>query len=642
MNPSAPPQTASDPQRLPPFKRLFFLVLLLTLVRGLLYLAVLPPWQHYDEPTHFEYARLIAELRRLPTADDYDLEMRREIAASMKAFGYYRQLGEPVINLWSEQPPYIGLPELSHPPSYYVLQALPQWLASHQSVETQLYLARLVSILFYLLIVASAHGLVTELLPGRPGFALAVAAFVALLPPFTDLMTAVNNDVAAVAAVTLLLWASVRLLRRGLTWQRAVAVVTLAGACLAIKNTASAAALAALLALGIGLVPASKRRWLGWGAFLLLPVALLLTCTWGRHAAFWYSEKPTAAANRIQGEGLLGESALALSATGDPYPQRVFQELEREAGQRLRGQPVTLGAWLKTPSAAEATVVLRLHDGQSAQTSEVRVTGDWQFHALTATIGADAPGVAAHVILSGGADPHTVVAVDGLVLAAGEGAIDQEPVFADEEGRSGQWGGEPFVNLLRNPSAEKGGPGLRRWIGDKQVYRQPLAWIVTSLLDGRRTAWVYGRELLVLHNSFWGRLSWGHLSLPDPIFYGLLVVTALACVGCLRALARQVRAANGDSSWKWAAWGVLGAVWLAAWGSAVLRIHPMILTRNFMWPMARYAAAAIVPTAAFLCVGLYTLTPRRWRRWSGVAGLGGMVTLDALVLLTVLIPFYYG
>lgn len=617
-------------------------MLLLTLVRGILYLAVLPPWQHYDEPTHLEYVRLIAERGRLPAAGDYDLEMRREIAASMKAFGYYKQLGEPVINLWSEQPPYIGLSELGHPPLYYALQALPQGLAAHQSVETQLYLARCVSILLYLLIVAAAYGLVTELLPGRPGFAPAVATFIALLPPFTDLMTAVNNDVAAVAAVTLLLWASVRLLRRGVTAKRVVAVLALAGVCFATKNTAVAAALAALLAVAVGLAPASWRRWLGWGACLLVPIALLTTLTWGQQAAHWYSEKPTSAAHRIEGEGLLGESALALSASGDPYPQRVFQELEIEEGHRLRGQPVTLGAWLKTPSGAGATVTLWLHDGLAVHSADVQVTGDWQFHALTTTIGRDAPGVAAYVILAGSSDPEAVVAVDGLVLVAGERAVSQAPVFLDDQGLSGKWGDEPFVNLLRNPSAEQAGLGLRRWIGEKEIYRQPLAWILASVLDWQRTAWVYGQELLLLHNSFWGRLSWGHLSLPEPLFYGLLGITALAVLGCVRALGRRVRAAGDGSSWEWAAWGVMGAVWLAAWGSAVLRIHPMLLTRNFLWPMARYAATAIAPTAAFLCVGLYALIPRQWRRWSGLAGLAGMVTLDALVLLTVLIPFYYG
>jgi len=33
-------------------------ILVLALANGLLYLVLVPPWQHYDEPTHFEYAWL--------------------------------------------------------------------------------------------------------------------------------------------------------------------------------------------------------------------------------------------------------------------------------------------------------------------------------------------------------------------------------------------------------------------------------------------------------------------------------------------------------------------------------------------------------------------------------------------------------
>ena len=68
-------------------RRLFLLLLLLTLVRGIIYASVAPPWQHHNEPTHFEYASLIVKRRALPQSGDYDLEMRREIAASMKAAG---------------------------------------------------------------------------------------------------------------------------------------------------------------------------------------------------------------------------------------------------------------------------------------------------------------------------------------------------------------------------------------------------------------------------------------------------------------------------------------------------------------------------------------------------------------------------
>ncbi|HEY80691.1 MAG TPA: hypothetical protein G4O05_06380, partial [Caldilineae bacterium] len=51
------------------------LILLLALLNGLLYLFLVPPWQHYDEPGHFEYAWLIADRGRLPQAGDYDPAM---------------------------------------------------------------------------------------------------------------------------------------------------------------------------------------------------------------------------------------------------------------------------------------------------------------------------------------------------------------------------------------------------------------------------------------------------------------------------------------------------------------------------------------------------------------------------------------
>jgi hypothetical protein len=41
-------------------------VLLIALIAGLFYTYFIPPWQHYDEPTQFEYAWLIANRPGLP------------------------------------------------------------------------------------------------------------------------------------------------------------------------------------------------------------------------------------------------------------------------------------------------------------------------------------------------------------------------------------------------------------------------------------------------------------------------------------------------------------------------------------------------------------------------------------------------
>ena len=46
---------------------------------------------------------------------------------------------------------------------------------------------------------------------------------------------------------------------------------------------------------------------------------------------------------------------------------------------------------------------------------------------------------------------------DGFVLLEGEYPLDSEPVFSREDGSRGEWGGQAFDNLLRNPSAESAG-----------------------------------------------------------------------------------------------------------------------------------------------------------------------------------------
>src|SRR3954453_23899232 len=89
------------------------IILLVALIQGLLYLSLQPPWQHYDEPTHFEYAALIAQIGRLPHPGDENMAMRRDIAASMAEHQFFRNVPNPGLlgdNAW------IGISELVHPP----------------------------------------------------------------------------------------------------------------------------------------------------------------------------------------------------------------------------------------------------------------------------------------------------------------------------------------------------------------------------------------------------------------------------------------------------------------------------------------------------------------------------------------------
>src|SRR4030065_802809 len=90
-------------------------LLLVSLINGLLYLFLVPPWQHYDEPGHFEYAWLIAHWSRLPDPNEYDPVMRRQLASSMIEHGFYDGLGF-VPDLTSlDQPAWVGVPQIDVP-----------------------------------------------------------------------------------------------------------------------------------------------------------------------------------------------------------------------------------------------------------------------------------------------------------------------------------------------------------------------------------------------------------------------------------------------------------------------------------------------------------------------------------------------
>ena len=637
MNERPPAATHTTHQEPSPLRRrLLLLILVLTLVRGLVYLAVMPPWQHYDEPTHFEYVRLIAERKRLPRPDDYDLVMRREIAASMQAADFWKGLDQPTLDFWSGQPPDIGISELQHPPLYYALLAVPQLLVAHQSVESQLYVARLTSLLLYLAVVGGAYGLMREAFPHRRWLPAAVATFVALLPPLTDLMSAVNNDVGATAATTLTLWAAVRLARRGPSLRRVAVTLLLVAISFATKSSAGAVAAATLLVLVMSRVPGPRRRWVWFGGAGVLAVALAASLTWGPTAAHWYGEPSAAAPNRVLTEAPLGRAALALSSDGGWHPLWISQEMERAKGQSQRGQTLTLGAWLRTPGVQASRVDLILNDGVSEWRRQFTATEFWEFHAFSATVGIDAPGVTVYATLPRSQDTASVVYLDGLVLADGSRPTDAPPSFESPWARAGTWGAQPVENLLQNGSAERVWPGLRPPFGDWRVYREPIARVFHSLWDWPRTAWVYGPVLSILMQSFWGRFGWNHVALPAPYFYLLGALTVAGIAGGGLALARH-RRRNGTVV------ALLGVAFLLAWGATILRVHPVFFVgQGMFWPTARYASVAIAPTAALLCLGWSELLPRPWRRPAAWLGLLGLIVLNAVALWTVILPYYYG
>lgn len=72
-------------------RRLLVCLIAPALVRGLLYMAVIPPWQSQDEEFHFTQARLLLPPAPGQKAEDW----QRELLDSLKSFRFY-ELGPSV------------------------------------------------------------------------------------------------------------------------------------------------------------------------------------------------------------------------------------------------------------------------------------------------------------------------------------------------------------------------------------------------------------------------------------------------------------------------------------------------------------------------------------------------------------------
>jgi hypothetical protein len=260
------------------------LLIPLALLHGLLYLALTPPWQHYDEPTHFEYARLIALWGRVPGLQEVDASTNREIADSMYRFRFNPPEARP--NLLGSEAPNIGLNEKVHPPLYYAVAAVPIGWLRYLGVEPQLYAARMVGVLLYALVVACAWRSATILAPDRPVVQLVVPLLVMLVPAFGNQMSSVNNDVLVNFGITAMLLGCVLLIRDGpRPLPLCLAALSLAVAVLS-KRTALLGAPPLALALFWSLQRRPLRWWI-WAAAAVALVALAALAAFQYGADGW-------------------------------------------------------------------------------------------------------------------------------------------------------------------------------------------------------------------------------------------------------------------------------------------------------------------------------------------------------------------
>ena len=620
-------------------KSLLILLLALTFLRGVLYISVVPPWQHYDEPTHFERLYWVAELGLSPAYSERSLSLPEEIFVSMCRFDFWGTDPCPdPPTPYKDAPSFRELGLLSQP-LYYYLSAPFQLPLRHAPVEVQLYVGRLVSVTLYLLTVLIAYLLLRELFPEDREIRLAVPMLIAFIPAYTDGMSALNNDAGAVAIFSLLLWGIVRLIRRGLSLPSLAWVMGVAVLGFFTKRTAMVGALLAFVAIPLG------RRTLGWRIWAIggaIALALIISCfSWSGSASWYEMGPPSSEPTRVLLNGPVGRYAL--------YSRYLVQELAPAQVKGLQGQVVTLGGWIRAASSSVTVHAPSLYDGINFHRQVVTATPEWQFHAMTITVSSDATTIQVRLLpYEGEAEGTGAAYFDGVVLAEGQFPLDEAPQFEDPYGRRGTWGGQPFVNLVSNGSAERAWPRLRPWLAGL-ISKSQLLWgrdpnlFFQSILDWQRTGRVYRPVLINLFESFWARFGWNDVKLAAGWYWVLFVPTILGLAGAMLFFVRHVILSHHYHPWQRRALTLLTVAFFLVWGIAMLSYsHPILATSpRIHIAVARYGYPAIIPTVTFLFLGWRELTPARWRRFLPVISLLAVALLDALSLLGTIIPYYY-
>ena len=224
-------------------------LLLVVAVGGLAWAIVTPPLEGPDEDSHFAYVQRLVESRELPQkvtpgAPGYSSEIY-----SAQDWGLFLQLPlNPSVRpsfTESERKAYadaIAAKEnprsdaggfqaaANNPPLYYLYEAVPYALGYPGDMFTRLQLMRLAGIPLLLIIVTMTWLLCAELLP-RPVWARALAAgVVAVHPVLTFMGGVVNPDIGLAAIWSTFLFVAARMVKRGPTLRRALALGALCAA----------------------------------------------------------------------------------------------------------------------------------------------------------------------------------------------------------------------------------------------------------------------------------------------------------------------------------------------------------------------------------------------------------------------------
>jgi hypothetical protein len=581
-------------------------VLISAAVLGIIYIFLVPPWQHNDEPGKFEFAWLIANSPSPIKPGYFDQGMRREVASSMIEHGFFRDLNFSPSLITVNEPVWIGISQINEQPLYYYLAAIPLRFLRYTDITVQLYSARFISLLLYLFTVWIVLQASNELFSEEHLLSKTVPVFVAFLPGFVDLMTAVNDDVGAVAFMTLFFWASIRILKGGLNFPNIILLTVSILFCLFTKRTAWLALPLGLLVIYLGIFRAQiTNAWLTTGALSILGVLVVFSWT-NSSPAYYYSFNNKSIPLVIEDtKAQAGERIISLSSDSLGF----HQPLGRRGTQSLKGEWATLGMWAWASEQADISFPeIRVNGTDILNAGILELQVSPKFYSYSVFIPDDASAVV--VVLKPGTKKSEVdIYFDCFVLLMGDFSSSKTaPRPLDVNCSQVEWDDQLRKNYIRNASGEHVWPVLNEYISSLIDQKYNFAFVnLFGVLDTQAT-WNYFSETSAhIFRTFWGKFGWGEVSLVGSKPYRFfLFLTLFAMIGWIFAFQK-------DRPHYF--YSIIILLTLAVIGQTIMTLFRSAENwYNYVYtPNARYIYPSIFPISILINLGLWSLVQKHIR-----------------------------
>jgi len=202
---------------------LLILLICITIINGIIYIYIIPPWQSPDEPTHFEYAQCIIASEGLFSQVKPNFLLQEQIISSMDNNKFWMFLGwprpQPLPTTFAATP-FLRLVKAHtqigrKPPLYYFLASLLLRLTPHHPIIFKFYVLRAFSLLLSIVTVSIVFFTAKLIFPEDDYFPLISAAFVAFLPEFILIGTSVSPDPLANLVSALFIFLMIKIQVRG-------------------------------------------------------------------------------------------------------------------------------------------------------------------------------------------------------------------------------------------------------------------------------------------------------------------------------------------------------------------------------------------------------------------------------------------